>query len=73
MHVGDVLPVEYPTGGRTDLTVGGIFDDNNLLGNGGADYLISLGTYAKGYTSQLDSVVYVIADPGPTRGSWRGA
>jgi len=64
VHVGDVLPVEYPTGGPQQITVGGIFDDNDLLGNGGANYLISLATYAKSYTSQLDAVVYVIAGPG---------
>src|SRR6185437_6712563 len=62
--VGQVLSVEYPTGGTQHITVGGIFKDNSLLGNGGADYLIGLPTYAKNYTTQLDAIVYVLADPG---------
>lgn len=62
--VGQVLSVEYPTGGTQHITVGGIFKDNSLLGNGGADYLIGLRTYVKNYTTQLDAIVYVLADPG---------
>jgi putative ABC transport system permease protein len=62
--VGQVVSVEYPTGGLQHITVGGIFKDNSLLGNGGADYLIGLPTYAKNYTTQLDAIVYVLADPG---------
>ncbi len=46
------------------MRIGGIFKDNSLLGNGGADYLISLATYAKNYTTQLDAIVYVLAKPG---------
>jgi putative ABC transport system permease protein len=64
LHVGDVVSVEYPTGGMQHINVGGIFDDNSLLGNGGADYLIGLATYAKNYTTQLDAIVYVLAKPG---------
>jgi putative ABC transport system permease protein len=64
LHVGDVVSVEYPTGGMQHITVGGIFNDNSLLGNGGADYLIGLSTYAKNYTTQLDAIVYVLAKPG---------
>jgi putative ABC transport system permease protein len=64
LHVGDVVSVEYPTGGKQHITVGGIFNDNSLLGNGGADYLIGLSTYAKNYTTQLDAIVYVLAKPG---------
>ena len=64
LHVGQVLSVEYPTGGTQHIRVGGIFNDNSLLGNGGADYLIGLSTYAKNYTTQLDAIVYVLAKPG---------
>ena len=62
--VGQVVSVEYPTGGVQHITVGGVFKDNSLLGNGGADYLIGLPTYAKNYTTQLDAIVYVLASPG---------
>ncbi|HEY5453990.1 MAG TPA: FtsX-like permease family protein, partial [Acidothermaceae bacterium] len=64
LAVGQVVSVEYPMGGMQHITVGGIFKDNSLLGNGGADYLIGLPTYAKNYTTQLDAIVYVLADPG---------
>jgi putative ABC transport system permease protein len=64
LKVGDSVAVEFPTGGTQQIPVGGVFADNDLLGNGGANYLISLATYAKNYNSQLDSVVYVLADPG---------
>ena len=64
LKVGDSVAVEFPTGGAQQIRVGGVFADNDLLGNGGINYLISLDTYAKNYNSQLDSVVYVVADPG---------
>ena len=64
VHVGDVVTMGYPTGGTQQVRIGGIFKDNSLLGNGGADYLISLPTYAKNYTTQLDAIVYVLAQPG---------
>ena len=64
VHVGDIVTMGYPTGGTQQVRIGGIFKDNSLLGNGGADYLISLPTYAKNYTTQLDAIVYVLAKPG---------
>jgi putative ABC transport system permease protein len=64
LHLGDAVTIEYPTGGTTSVRVGGIFKDNNLLGNGGANYLISLSTYEQHYNTQLDAVVYVLAQPG---------
>jgi putative ABC transport system permease protein len=64
LKVGQTLNVEYPTGGTQHIRVGGIFKDNSLLTTGGADYLISLATYAKNYTTQLDAIVYVLAKPG---------
>jgi putative ABC transport system permease protein len=62
-RVGDSVAVEYPTGGKTQLRVGGVFDDNDLLGNGGADYLVSLPTYEQNYNTQLDAIVYVLSQP----------
>jgi putative ABC transport system permease protein len=62
-RVGTSVAVEFPTGGKSQLRIGGVFDDNDLLGNGGADYLISLPTYEKNYNSQLDAIVYVLANP----------
>jgi putative ABC transport system permease protein len=64
LAVGDTVNVQYPTGGTQRVRVGGIFADNDLLGNGGADYLISLSTYDKNYNTHLDAFVYVLAAPG---------
>jgi putative ABC transport system permease protein len=64
LKVGDSVAINFPTGGSQQIRVGGVFADNDLLGNGGADYLISLATYAKNYNTQLDAVVYVLAKPG---------
>jgi putative ABC transport system permease protein len=64
LQVGDKVAVEYPSGKKADITVGGVFDDNNLLGNGGADYLTSLPNYEANYDTQLDVVVYVVANSG---------
>jgi putative ABC transport system permease protein len=64
LGVGDTVSVGYPTGGTESIRIGGVFEDNDLLGNGGANYLISLPTYEKNYNTQLDAIVYVLADPG---------
>jgi len=61
---GDTVAVEFPTGKTEQVKVGGIFDDNNLLGNGGANYLVSLKSYEASYDTQLDAVVYVLVAPG---------
>jgi putative ABC transport system permease protein len=63
VRVGDHVAVEYPSGKTGSVTVGGIFDDNELLGNGGADYLTSLSSYEANYDTQLDMVVYALAAP----------
>jgi putative ABC transport system permease protein len=64
LRTGEVARVEYPTGGTEQVRIGGIYDDNDLLGNGGVDYLISLPTYAAHYNTQLDIAAYVQAAPG---------
>ncbi len=64
VRVGDTVSVEYPTGTTEKIRVGGIYKDNDLLGNGGANYLISLPTYEQNYNTQLDLVVYVLANEG---------
>jgi putative ABC transport system permease protein len=67
VQLGDNLKIEYPSGKSATVQVGGVFDDNDLLGNGGVDYLISLPTYAADYDTQLDAVVYVLVTPGRER------
>ena len=73
VHVGDVLPVEYPTGGPQQVTVGGIFDDNDLLGNGGANYLISLADLREGLHQPTRRGRLRHRRSRSTRGSRRGA
>jgi putative ABC transport system permease protein len=64
LRVGDTVDLAYPTGGTQRTRVGGIYADNDLLGNGGVNYLISLPTYATHFNTQLDAIVYVLATPG---------
>jgi putative ABC transport system permease protein len=64
LRVGDTVSLAYPTGGSQSMRIGGVFKDNELLGNGGAGYLISLPTYEQHFNTQLDAVVYVLAHPG---------
>jgi len=58
--LGSVLSMEFPRNGVQQEPVRAIYKDNNLNG----DYLIGLGTYAKGYTDQQDQLVLVKAAPG---------
>ena len=59
--VGDTLPAAFATQGNIDLKVGGTFAERRLVG---VDYLISLDTYDRLFTQQLDAFVMVKAAPG---------
>ncbi len=59
--VGDQIPSAFATAGKQPLTVGGTFSENRVVGG---DYLISLDTYERFYTEQLDSFVMVTIAPG---------
>jgi putative ABC transport system permease protein len=58
--VGDTVPVEFNRTGNQDLKIVGIYSDNRLLGN----YVISLGTYNRNFTEQLDQFVLATTAPG---------
>jgi putative ABC transport system permease protein len=61
--VGDTIQTAFaslPAPGNAPLTVGGIFDHNEIVG----DYLISLDTYEKYFTEQRDTFVMVKLAPG---------
>jgi putative ABC transport system permease protein len=58
--LGSVVPMEFPRDGVQQERVVAIYKDNNLNG----DYLVGLGTYAKGYTDQQDQLVLAKAAPG---------
>jgi len=57
---GDTVPAAFATTGRAPLTVGGTFGENRLVGG---DYLVSIATYERYFTQQLDSFVMVRLTP----------
>ena len=50
--VGDRITVEFATVGETELTVAGIYQENGVVGGG---FLLSLETYERYFTEQLDA------------------
>jgi putative ABC transport system permease protein len=58
---GDTVPAAFATTGHVPLMVGGTFGENRLVGG---DYLVSIATYEKYFTEQLDSFVMVRLTPG---------
>ena len=59
--IGDQIPSAFATTGKEPLTMGGTFSENGVVGG---DYLVSLATYQKYFTEQLDSFVMVKLEPG---------
>ncbi len=59
--VGDRIPSAFATVGKEPLTMGGTFSENRVVGG---DYLVSLHTYERFFTEQLDSFVMVKLAPG---------
>jgi putative ABC transport system permease protein len=59
--VGDTIPSAFATKGPTPLVVGGTFGSNDLVNS---NYLISLDTYQRFFTEQLDQVALVKLAPG---------
>lgn len=57
--VGTRVPAVFGKTGPTDLPVGGIFKENQLIGS----YLVSTATFDRNFAESLDSVVAVSADP----------
>ncbi|MGQ0669366.1 MAG: ABC transporter permease, partial [Actinomycetota bacterium] len=67
--LGDVVQAEFPSTGKQGLAVGGIYAENRLVG----DYVISIETYERNYTEQLDTFVLVKGAPGVPIGDVRDA
>jgi len=57
--VGDKIPVVFGKTGKSELTIGGTFAENQIAGN----YLIGLDTYDANFTEQLDQVVAMTVKP----------
>ena len=58
-HVGDKIPVVFGKTGKSELTLGGTYTDNQIAGN----YLIGLDTYDANYSEQVDQVVAMTVKP----------
>jgi putative ABC transport system permease protein len=60
---GDDVAAAFATAGRVDLPIVGIFGENRLVGG---DFVVSLETYERYFTEQLDAFVMVTAAAGST-------
>jgi putative ABC transport system permease protein len=67
--VGDTVPAEFARSGKQSLEIVGIYTDNRLLGN----YVVSLETYEKNFTQQLDIVVLAKTAPGVSQAQAKAA
>jgi putative ABC transport system permease protein len=61
--VGDTIPVEFNRTGKQNLKLVGVYKDNRLLGN----WVVSLDTYDRNFTQQLDTFVLATRSPGTTQ------
>jgi putative ABC transport system permease protein len=66
--LGDRIPVRFPTGGVQELPLVAIFDANTFVG----DYLLSIHTFEREFTQQLDQQVLIVAEPGASLTAVRG-
>jgi putative ABC transport system permease protein len=58
-QVGDRIPAVFGKTGKTELVLGGTYEDNQIAG----DYLISLETYEENFSQRLDEVVAMTVKP----------
>ena len=62
--VGDTVPAAFAKTGKADLTIGGTYSEDTLVG----DYVISLETYQRYFSEQLDQFVMASLEPGASPG-----
>ena len=70
--VGDTLPMTFARTGEKDMPIKAIFDQEDQFAVS-SSYLISLDTYSRHFTEDVDAVVYLSAAPGVTVGQLRAA
>jgi putative ABC transport system permease protein len=58
--VGDTVPAAFATTGKVDLTIGGTYSEDTMVGS----YVLSLETYERYFTEQLDQFVMASVEPG---------
>src|SRR6266567_1368565 len=68
-HVGSTFTAQFARTGKQRLKVVGVYTDNRLLGN----YVVTLGTYDRNFTIQLDTVVLAKTAPGVTEAQAKAA
>jgi putative ABC transport system permease protein len=68
-RVGDSFTAEFARSGKQQLHIVGIYTDNRLLGN----YVVSLDTYNRNFTQQLDMVVLAKTAPGVSQAQAKAA
>jgi putative ABC transport system permease protein len=69
LSLGDAVSFEVSNGRTQQLTVGGIYGDNNGLGA----YVVSMGTYTATGGVPLDQTVYISVDPAADTAAVRAA
>jgi putative ABC transport system permease protein len=67
--LGDAIRVEFARTGKQQLKIVGIYTDNRILGS----YVVSLPTYERDFTQQLDIVVLAKTAPGASQAEARAA
>ena len=67
--LGDTVPVTFNATGKQELKIVGLYTDNRLLGN----YVISLDTYDRNFTQQLDTFVLATTAPGVSQSQAKAA
>jgi putative ABC transport system permease protein len=67
--VGDSFTAEFARTGKQQLRIVGIYTDSRLLGN----YVVSLSTYDRNFTQQLDMVVLAKTAPGVSQAEAKAA
>jgi len=68
-RVGQTITVEFARTGKQPLRIVGIFGDNRGLAN----YVVTLGTFERNFTLQLDSVILLRTAPAATQVQARAA
>jgi putative ABC transport system permease protein len=58
--VGDTVPAAFAKSGKVELTIGGTYSEDTLVGH----YVVSLETYEQQFTEQLDQFVMAGVEPG---------
>ena len=68
-QVGQTITAEFARTGKRSLRIVGVFGDNRGLAN----YVVTLGTFERNFTQQLDATILLKTAPGVSAGQARAA